>query len=144
MEQDCQGVYYLAPDHKRLLRVIDDLAQPNGIIGTADGRTLYVADIGARKTYSYTIQDDGTLTNKTLFCEMGSDGMTIDSEGNLYLTGKGVMVFDKSGNQVAHIAVDEPWTANVCFGGYDRRSLFITASKGLYMIRTRVNGVGSQ
>jgi gluconolactonase len=144
MEQDCQGVYYLAPDRKTLLRVIDDLAQPNGIIGTPDGKTLYVADIRARKTYSYTIQDDGTLTNKTLFCEMGSDGMTIDNEGNIYLTGKGVMVFDKSGNQVAHIAVDEPWTANVCFGGNDRRSLFITASKGLYMIRTRVKGVGSQ
>jgi len=144
MEQDCQGVYYLAPDHKRLIRVIDDLAQPNGIIGTPDGRTLYVADIRARKTYSYTIQDDGTLADKSLFCEMGSDGMTIDNEGNVYLTGKGVTVFDKSGNQVAHIAVDAPWTANVCFGGTDRRSLFITASKGLYMIRMRVNGVGSQ
>jgi len=144
MEQDRQGVYYLAPDHKRLLRVIDDLAQPNGIIGTPDGKTLYVADIRARKTYSYTIQDDGTLADKTLFCKMGSDGMTIDNEGNIYLTGKGVMVFDKSGNQVAHIAVDEPWTANVCFGGKDRRALFITASKALYMIRTRVHGVGSQ
>ncbi len=144
MEQDCQGVYYLAPDHKRLLRVIDDLVQPNGIIGTPDGKTLYVADIRARKTYSYTIQSDGSLTNKTLFCEMGSDGMTIDNEGNIYLTGKGVIVFDKSGNQIAHIEVDEPWTANVCFGGKDRRSLFITASKGIYTIRTRVNGVGSQ
>ena len=144
MEQDCQGVYYLAPDHKRLSRVIDDLAQPNGIIGTPDGKILYVTDIRARKTYSYTIRDDGTLTNKTLFCEMGSDGMTIDDQGNLYLTGKGVSVFDKSGKHVAHIAVDEPWTANVCFGGTDRQSLFITASKELYMVRTQVKGVGSQ
>jgi len=143
-EQDCQGVYYLAPDHKRLSRVIDDLDQPNGIIGTPDGKILYVSDIRAGKTYSYTIQSDGALTNKALFCEMGSDGMTIDNQGNLYLTGKGVTVFDRSGKQVDHIAVDEPWTANVCFGGTDRRSLFITASKGLYMIRMRVEGVGSQ
>ena len=144
MEQDCEGVYYLASDHKKLVRVVDDLVQPNGIIGTPDGKTLYVTDIRARKTYSYTIQADGALTDKTLFCEMGSDGMTIDDQGNVYLTGKGVTVFDKSGKQVEHIAVKERWTANVCFGGKDMRSLFITASKGLYMIRTRVKGVGSQ
>ena len=144
MEQDCQGVYYLAPDHSKIFRVIDDLAQPNGIIGTPDGKTLYVTDIRAGKTYSYTIQDDGTLTDKTLFCKMGSDGMTIDNQGNLYLTGKGVTIFDKSGKRVEHIAVDEPWTANVCFGGKDRQSLFITASKELYMVRTQVKGVGSQ
>jgi len=144
MEQDCEGVYYLAPDRKKLVRVIDDLVQPNGIIGTPDGKTLYVADIRAKKTYSYTVQADGSLTDKTLFCEMGSDGMTIDDQGNVYLTGRGVTVFDKSGKRVEHIAVKERWTANVCFGGKDMRSLFITASKGLYMIRTRVKGVGSQ
>jgi gluconolactonase len=66
--------------------------------------------------------------------------MTIDVEGNVYLTGKGVTVFDKSGKQIDHITVDEPWTANVCFGGADRHSLFITASKGFYSIRTRVKG----
>ena len=61
---------------------------------------------------------------------MGSDGMTIDAEGNVYLTGKGVTVFDKTGKQIEHIAVSEPWTANVCFGGKDMQTLFITASKG--------------
>ena len=143
-EQDCEGVYYLAPDAKTLTRVAGGLEQPNGIIGTPDGKTLYVTDIRAKKTYKYTIQEDGALTEKTLFCEMGSDGMTIDSAGNVYLTGKGVFVFDKTGKQVEHIAVDEPWTANVCFGGKDMQTLFITASKGLYAVRTRVKGVGSQ
>jgi len=144
IEQDGQCVYYLPPDRKKLRRVVDDLKQPNGIIGTPDGKTLYVADIRARKTYSYKIQLDGTVTGKKLFCEMGSDGMTIDDEGNVYLTGKGVPVFDKTGKQVEHIKVPERWSANVCFGGKDRRTLFITASKGLYAIRTRVKGVGSQ
>jgi gluconolactonase len=143
-EQECQGVYYLAPDQKTLTRVADDLEQPNGIIGTPDGRTLYVTDIRAKKTYSYTIQDDGSLADRTLFCELGSDGMTIDDEGNVYLTGKGVFVFDKTGEQIDHIEIDEGWTANVCFGGHGRSSLFITASKGLYRLRTRVKGVGSQ
>jgi len=143
-EQDCEGVYYLAPDRKKLVRVVDDLVQPNGIIGTPDGKTLYVTDIRGRKTYSYTIQDDGTLADKTLLCKMGSDGMTIDDQGDVYLTGKGVTVFDKTGKKVEHIDVDERWTANVCFGGEDQRSLFITASKGFYMLRMRVKGVGSQ
>jgi gluconolactonase len=143
-EQNCQGVYYLAPRAKKLVRVVDDLEQPNGIIGTPDGKTLYVTDIRAKKTYSYAIQKDGSLADKTLFCEEGSDGMTLDDKGNLYLTGKGVLVFDKSGKQIDHITVEEPWTANVCFGGKDRQTLFITASTGLYAIRMRVKGVGSQ
>ena len=78
-EQDKEAVYYLAPDHKTLTRVADDLQQPNGIIGTPDGQVLYVADIGGNKTYSYDIQPDGALKNKQLFCKLGSDGMTIDN-----------------------------------------------------------------
>ena len=144
MEQDTQGVYFLAADRQKLVRVAGDLRQPNGLIGTPDGKTLYVADIGAGKTYAYDIQPDGTLSGKKLFCPMGSDGMTLDSEGNVYLTGKGVTVFDKAGTQIEKIAVPEPWTANVCFGGKDRDTLFITAGKALYALRTRVKGVGSQ
>jgi gluconolactonase len=144
MEQDGQCVYYLGPDRKKLARVAEDLKQPNGIIGTPDGKILYVADIGAGRTYRYEVQPDGTLAQKKLFCSMGSDGMTIDREGNVYLTGRGVTVFNPDGKKIDHVAVPEPWTANVCFGGEDRRTLFITASKGLYAIRTRVEGAGSQ
>lgn len=137
-------VYYLAPDYKTLTRVIDDLKQPNGIIGTPDGKLLYVTDIGAGKTYRYRIQPDGSLKEKALFCELGSDGMTIDSNGNIYFTGKGVSVFDPAGKRIEHIEVPEPWSANVCFGGKDRQTLFITASKGLYALRLTVHGVDSQ
>ena len=140
MQQDGQHVYYLSPERKKLICVLDDLEQPNGIIGTPDGKTLYVADIRAGKTYIYTIRKDGTLGDKKLFCGLGSDGMTIDEEGNVYLTGKGVTVFDRNGKQVAHIDVDESWTANVCFGGADRHTLYITASRGFYSIRMRVKG----
>jgi gluconolactonase len=137
-------VYYLPATEKDLVRVIADLKQPNGIIGTPDGELLYVADIGAGKTYRYAIQPDGSLTEKKLFCELGSDGMTIDSDGNIYLTGKGVTVFDPTGKQIEHIDVQEPWTANVCFGGKDRQTLFITASKSLYALKMSVKGVDSQ
>jgi len=137
-------VYYLAPDRKQLRRVVEDLKQPNGIIGTPDGKTLYIADIGGNRTYAYDIQDDGTLANKRLFCKLGSDGMTIDNEGNVYLTGRGVIVFDRDGKQIEHIDVKELWTANVCFGGKGRQTLFITACTSLYGMRMRVKGVGSQ
>jgi hypothetical protein len=137
-------VYQLSVDQKTLTRVIEDLKQPNGIIGTPDGHTLYVADIGASKTYRYAIQSDGSLKDKKLFCEMGSDGMTIDNQGNIYLTGHGVTVFDPIGKKIEHIEVAESWTANVCFGGPNRQTLFITASKGLYRLRMLVKGVDSQ
>ncbi len=139
-----EAVYYLAPDHKKLVRVVDDMKQPNGIIGTPDGKTLYIADIGAGKTFAYEIQKDGLLAKKRPFCSLGSDGMTIDDEGNVYLTGKGVTVFNSSGIQIEHIDVPEPWTANICFSGKERDSLFITASKSIYGMKMRVHGVGSQ
>jgi gluconolactonase len=140
MPQKKQCVYYLSPDRGSVVVVIDDFQKPNGIIGTPDGKLLYIADIGGNKTWRYSINADGSLGNKSLFCNMGSDGMTIDTKGNVYLTGKGVTVFDKSGKQLGNIPVPEKWTANICFGDKDRKSLFITASTGLYRIRTSVKG----
>ncbi len=139
-----EDVYYLAPDRKKLSVVIDDFKQPNGIIGTPDGKTLYVADIVAGKTYAYQIRPDGSLAGKRLFCRLGSDGMTIDDRGNVYLTGHGVTVFDPAGKQIEQIAIREAWTGNICFGGKDRRLLFITASTSIYGLRMAVKGVGSQ
>src|SRR4029077_4905042 len=57
-EQDTEGVYYLAPDRKQLLRVVADMKQPNGIIGTPDGKILYIADLGANRTYAYDIRPE--------------------------------------------------------------------------------------
>src|SRR5690348_13455933 len=112
-EQDKQAVYFVSAAGK-VTRVDSDYKQPNGLVGTPDGKTLYVADIGDRRTYAYDIQPDGSLTNRRRFCDMGSDGMTLDADGNVYLTGKGVTVFDKAGKKVAQIDVPESWTANVC------------------------------
>jgi len=140
MEQDGQHVYYLKPGYRELIRVTDDLVQPNGIVGTPDGRLLYVADIGARRTYVYRPNPDGTLSDKKLFCSMGSDGMTIDELGNVYLTGRGVTVFNPAGEKIEHIPIDAGWTANVCFGGKDCRTLFITAKESLFALRMRVRG----
>ncbi|MFP4621058.1 MAG: SMP-30/gluconolactonase/LRE family protein [Bacteroidales bacterium] len=140
MQLDGEHVYYLSPDRSRLMRVEEDVVKPNGIIGTPDGEKLYVADIGDDKTYVYDINGDGTLSNRKLFAEMGSDGMTIDRKGNVYVTGDGVTVFDKTGEKIAHIPVDKNWTANVCFGAPDRDMLFITAMDSVFGLEMNVQG----
>lgn len=123
------------------VRVVDsEIIKPNGIIGIPDGKTLYVADIRAKKTYAYRIAADGSLRDRKLFCALGSDGMTLDAEGNVYLTGNGVTVFNPKGEQIEHIAIAEPWTANITFGGKGRKTLFITASKAIYTLAMRVEG----
>jgi gluconolactonase len=133
-------VYYLSKK-KKLVVVDSALQKPNGIVGSKDSKYLYVADIKADKTYRYDIDRNGKLSGKILFAPKGSDGMTIDEAGNLYLTGKGVFVYNKSGQLVQHIEVPEPWTANVIFGGKRRDSLFITASKSIYLLKMKVKGV---
>jgi gluconolactonase len=140
-EMDGERVYYLPPGASGARVVAADVVKPNGIVGTPDGRFLYVADIGAGKTYKYVIGEDGSLSDRQLFVKQGSDGMTLDERGDVYLTGDGVTVYDTAGGKIAHIVVREAWTANLCFGGGDKKTLFITASQGFYRIRMRVCGV---
>jgi gluconolactonase len=140
LPQDGEHVYFLSEDRKRLIRVIDDMVRPNGIIGTADGKLLYVADHGANKTYMYTINPDGTLSDKKLFAPQGSDGMTIDNEGNIYLTAEVVSVYNTKGERIETIEIPQP-PSNLCFGGRDKHTLFITARTSLYSLRMRVEGI---
>jgi gluconolactonase len=140
MEQDGFHVYYIVPDRSKVVRVISDLVKPNGIIGTSDGKLLYVADPGDKKTYVYEIKSDGLLGKKKLFAPEGSDGMTLDANGNLYLTNDKVVIYSSKGKRIGDIAVPEK-PANVCFGGKDRRTLFITARKSLYTVEMNVAGM---
>ena len=136
------GMYITDPFYKRTWWNHDTMAQDGEQVYylSPDGKKLFVADIGADRTYACDIQPDGSLTNKTLFCPKGSDGMTIDERGDLYLCGHGVTVFDKTGRQIERIDVPEPWSANVSFGGKDHQTLFIAASKSLYSIHLIVKG----
>lgn len=139
-EIEGQKVYYLAKGKTTAVPVIENLQQPNGIIGTGDGQFLYVADIRGKKTYKYKINADGSLSEGQLFTDLGSDGMTIDNKGNIYLTGNGVTVYNPQGKKIAHIPIPEKWTANVTFGGKKRNKLFITASEAIYILDMKVKG----
>ena len=134
-------VCYIAPDGKTVRDVGVGLKSPNGIVGTRDGKWLYVADPGSRKCWRYSIKPDGSLAKKTVAVPRGSDGLAVDEHGNLYTTGRdeGVLIFSWEGKQIASIPVPER-PANMKFGGKDRRTLFITARTGIYAVKMNVRG----
>ena len=137
-----QHVYYMAPDRKTVTQVTTDLSKPYGIIGTPDGKVLYVGDIVGQTTWAYDIRPGGELTNKRLFYDRSSEGMTMDVEGNLYLTRNGVTVLDKTGDKIEQIDLPTGFTTNVTFGGKGRDLLFITTTgEYVYGLRMRVKGV---
>jgi gluconolactonase len=139
---DMKGCYvYYLPKGKSKAMIVDSLlVQPNGIVGKADGSTLYVADINDNKTYRYQINADGSLANRQLFAAQGSDGMTIDREGNIYLAGVGVTVYNAQGVKLGNIPVPSKWVGNLCFGGRHRDLLLITASESVYTLQMAVKG----
>jgi len=136
-----QRLYYLAKNQASAQLADSDLVQPNGITGSPDGKYLYVADMGRWKTFKYRVSTNGKLSNREIFCDEASDGMTVDKKGNLYLTGQGVKIYNPKGEKIAQIDIPEKWTANVCFGGRNKNILFITASEGIYILPMKVRGV---
>jgi len=142
-QQKENSVYYLPPNADKPIVVSNDnYVQPNGIIGSVDGKKLYVADQADTKTFVFDVQENGNLTNRKLFTTMGSDGMTIDNKGNIYLTGTdGVTVFNADGQKIEQISVPKGWTANVTFGGKNFDTLFITALNSVYTLQMNVQGV---
>ena len=146
LELDGEYVFYLSPDREKLIIVVDDLIRPNGILGSPDGKTLYVADRSGNANYAYAINEDGTLSNKTFFSTEGSDGMTMDSKGNLYITSPHqepyfrVSIYSPSGIKLEEIITPEK-PGNVHFGGKDGKTLFIPARTSLYAIKMRVQGI---
>ncbi|MDP6546582.1 MAG: SMP-30/gluconolactonase/LRE family protein [Phycisphaerae bacterium] len=240
--QGGEHVYYLSPDCKKVTRVIDDMKRPNGIVGTPDGKVLYVADHGAGKVYRYKSHEIGLpridrklsltsdaivvnvrredrpkedppyvvsgrpvnlkqlrkiikdavkkhadqfvmvrgatnalhgnvasavaacrdggvgkaniryevrepkivfLSEKKLFARVACDGMTVDNEGNVYLTERVVIVYSAAGKEIERI--DTPMRpTNVCFGGADMKTLVITGAGAVCTVKMRVKGAGAK
>ena len=135
-----QSVYFVPKGSKVITLAADSLNQPNGIVGSPDGKYVYIADAGAGKIFRYSIGNKGKLFGKRLLIDRGSDGMTLDSNGNIYLTGNGVTIYNSEGVKIGQLKVPEG-TSNLCFGGKDKNILFITAKTSLYMIPTVAKGV---
>jgi gluconolactonase len=140
--REVRGLYQVQLDGSELKLLDGNFKQPNGIVGDSKNERLYVADIDDTKIYYYPLKKDGSLGERKLLCEEKSDGMTVDNQGNVYLTNnKGVCIYDKSGKSLGVIPTGKGWTANVCFGGKDNKVLFITASDSVFSIETAVSGI---
>lgn len=134
-------VYYLAPGADDAEAIITDLVKPNGIIGTRDGQTLYVADHLGNETYAYDITAPGEISNKRLLASQGSDGLTLDERGNLYLTGGNTITVYTPAGELIDTLTFPLAPANMTFGGPGRDVLYVTARSGLFALPMNVKGM---
>jgi gluconolactonase len=141
-----EDVYYVSKDGK-VSRVSTVCVRPNGVLLTADCKTLYVGDNGSTKIYRYDVTAPGKLANETVFINdaPGSDGMTLDANGNLYIacSGNGVRIYDKTGKFIG--AIDKnygiPYASNCVFGGPEFSILYITSRDKFLGIPLKIKGI---
>lgn len=143
-EQPGNFVYRHDPRTGRTTALVRDFSNPNGLAFSPDEKTLYVADSGApRHLRRFAVAADGSLSGGAVFCKIdagGPDGIRVDSAGRVWSSaGDGVHLFSPDGKLIGKILVPES-PANLCFGGTDGKTLFITARKSLYAVKVSVAG----
>ena len=164
LELDHMSVYLWKPEDKSVTRVTTDITKPNGVAVSPDGKTLYVAETNNGKPLlgtsefaawrmtlnAFPIKEDGTLGERRIIVDFrkdaGIDGMCTDKAGRIFAAIRhekrfGIAVFDPAdGKELAFISTPELPT-NCCFGGGDdRKTLYVTAGKGFYRLKTMVDG----
>ncbi len=142
-------MYYRAADGT-VTRLIEDRTAPNGVILSPDETVLYVIPSMEKQMWAYPVESPGKLGAGRVFCELrqgpgqsnsGGDGLTVDTQGNLYITSSlGLQIFDPTGKALGIISIPGEQPANVTFGGPDRRTLYITARTSLYSVETEATG----
>jgi gluconolactonase len=132
----------------KLVRIIDNLGKPNGIVLTPDGRTLYVSDRGSQKLHRYKVDDKGDVTADGIVYEFapdrGIDGMRLDERGNIWAAAgqdktTGLFVVSPEGKLLLHRAMPE-FSTNLCFGGPDGKTIYFTATTSVYRLKAKVAG----
>jgi gluconolactonase len=148
LPQEVVAVYYAAADG-RVTRLIDDLKAPNGVILSPDEKTLYVVPTLQKQMMAYPVMSPGKLGVGKVLCELqqpegkdntGGDGLTIDTNGNLYITSNlGIQIYDPHGKLLGILSFPEQ-PANCAFGGPGNRTLFVTARTSLYAVAMEAEG----
>ena len=159
------SVYRIDPDG-RLTRILaaPEIERPNGLIISHDDRIFYLvesngAEKGARMIRTYDLQPDGSVKNMRVFHNFfpgrSADGLSIDSQGNVYAaaglhrrrgasetldTKPGIHVFSPAGKMLEFIPIPEDTITNCAFGGPDLKTLYVTAGKTLFRVRTKIAG----
>lgn len=131
LSQPAENVYCVLATTGNVIKVIDDLVKPNGIIGNNTGTKLYVADYGASRIYQYSILPEGTLSGKQLFAEIKADGLSTDNEGNIYAASNGIKVFNSKGQLYSSIQVPGT-TTNISIVEETVKIAFITTHSTVY------------
>jgi len=149
LPQGIQAVYYIHPDGK-VSRLTGDIAAPNGIGLSPDGKRLYVIPSRQAEMLVYDVTGPGKIANGRTLCRLrqpqgkdntGGDGMAVDVEGNLYITTNlGVEIFSQAGKHLGLVAFPQQ-PANVTFGGADRKTMYVTARTGLYRVAMPIAGL---
>lgn len=152
-ELDFNGVYCIPvidgrPDGSRIRLLEDRMERPNGIAFSPDESVLYVNDTNKQYIRAYQMRNNGEASLIGTFAKLDeaygpgcADGMKVDAEGNVYLTGPGgIWVIDRNGTPAAILECPEN-AGNLCFGGKDNRTLFITASTSVYRIPVKIPGI---
>jgi len=149
-ELDFAGVYRIDRASGQISLVTKDLKYPNGIVLSADERTLYVNDTATQKVWAFSVEaaSAGAKGREVVDLSLAGatgvvDGMRIDEDGRLFITAPGgLAVVSPEGRLLGRLPLPEPGT-DVIWGGADRRDLYLTASTSVYRIRTIRPGVGS-
>lgn len=142
------GQIWMASTAGKLTKVASDLGTTNGIEVSPDGKTLYVNESVQRNIWSFPIQADGILGEKSLlkqFPDHGFDGMRADADGNLYVTryGKGtVVVLTPAGKELREIDVLGARPSNLCFGGPDGKTVYVTEVEHTRLVQFRTDRPG--
>lgn len=149
LPQTVQAVYYRSANGE-VKRVTDGIAAPNGIGLSPDGKSLYVIPSRQSEMLVYRVDGPGKLSNGRTLCRVkqpagksdtGGDGMTLDVEGNLYITTNlGVEIVSPKGAHLGLVVFPQQ-PANVTFGGDDRKMMYVTARTGLYRVRMPIAGL---
>lgn len=132
----------------KAIRVAENMGTSNGIEVSPDGKTLYVNESLQRNVWAFSIQEDGSLSGKRLlkkFDDFGFDGMRCDIDGNLYITryGKGtVAVLSPEGKLLREIDVLGKSPSNLCFGGPDGKTVYVTEVTQARLVQFRVDRPG--
>jgi len=141
-EQEKNNVYRLDPKTGAVTVVVSDCVMPNGVAFSPDEKKLYVADSGTPKHIRvFDVGADGSASNGKVFCALDKgapDGIRCDADGRVWSSsGDGAQVFNPDGKLIGRILLPESG-ANLCFGGEDGKTLFVTARKSLYSVKVLV------
>jgi gluconolactonase len=147
-ETPFNGVYRLEPDSGSLAPIIKDMSRPNGLAFSPDEKLLYVNDTDRQLIMVHQMLSDGTVDAGRLFATLdvsygrgAADGMKVDVQGNVYVTGPGgLWVFAPDGSRLGIVRSPEV-VGNFCFGDEDWKSIYLTASTSVYRMRVEVAGV---